>query len=101
MSAGVIGSPPASLKTSQKSPTSQSNWDRSSRGRLVGRLGHHPASMKRSRRLRVLAMPEVAEKLRAQGQEVAPLGPEEFGPFLRAEINTWADVVRQAGLKFE
>lgn len=51
--------------------------------------------------LRVLAMPEVAEKLRAQGQEVAPLGPEEFGPFLRAEINTWADVVRQAGLKFE
>ena len=51
--------------------------------------------------LKVLAMPEVVAKLRAQGQEVAPLGPDEFGAFLRAEINTWSDVVRQAGLKFE
>ncbi len=50
---------------------------------------------------KVLAMPDVAEKLKGQGQDVAAMGPEDFGVFLREEVTTWADVVRQANLKFD
>lgn len=51
--------------------------------------------------VKVLAMPDVAEKLKGQGQEVAPMAPAEFAAFLRAEVNTWADIVKRAGVRFD
>ncbi len=48
---------------------------------------------------RVLAMPEVKERLAAAGIE--PLGgtPEEFTKFIRAELDKWGPVVKAAGVK--
>ncbi len=51
--------------------------------------------------VKVLNMPDVVERLKAQGQDIVPLGPDEFSAFLREEIPAWADVVRKANLKFE
>lgn len=51
--------------------------------------------------VKVLAMPDVAEKLKGQGQEVAPMAPAEFAAFLRTEVNTWADIVKRAGVRFD
>jgi tripartite-type tricarboxylate transporter receptor subunit TctC len=45
--------------------------------------------------------PEVRDKLVAIGFDVQPLGPDEFGPYLRAEIKTWAGLVKEAGIQPE
>lgn len=50
---------------------------------------------------KILAMPDVIEKLNAQGQDVTPMGPEKFGETLRADVKTWAEVIQKSNLKFE
>jgi tripartite-type tricarboxylate transporter receptor subunit TctC len=40
-------------------------------------------------------------RLNAQGQEVVGMGPDEFSAYLKREIATWGEVVRQANIKFE
>jgi tripartite-type tricarboxylate transporter receptor subunit TctC len=49
--------------------------------------------------LKVLAMPDVRERFLAQGVE--PLGstPEAFGLHIRAQMEKWSKVVRDAGVK--
>ena len=48
-----------------------------------------------------VASPEVRDKLTSIGFDVQPLGPNEFGPYLQAEIKTWAGLVKDAGIQPE
>jgi tripartite-type tricarboxylate transporter receptor subunit TctC len=51
--------------------------------------------------VRVLNHPEVKGRLTADGGEVVGDSPEQFGPFLKAEIARWSGVVKQIGLRIE
>jgi tripartite-type tricarboxylate transporter receptor subunit TctC len=48
---------------------------------------------------KVLANPELKERLAPFGQEPASMGPEEFGVHIRSELQRWAKVIRDAGIK--
>jgi tripartite-type tricarboxylate transporter receptor subunit TctC len=50
---------------------------------------------------RVLQLPEVKEKLAAQGAEPIAMTPEQFAVYLRAEIVKWAKAIRDSGAKAE
>lgn len=50
---------------------------------------------------RILGTPEFARRLGTEGGEAAPASPEEFGRFLRAEIERWAAVVRRTGAQVD
>jgi tripartite-type tricarboxylate transporter receptor subunit TctC len=49
--------------------------------------------------VKATAAPEVRQRLEALGMEVAGVGPEEFGTHIRSELQKWAKVVRDAGIK--
>jgi len=51
--------------------------------------------------IRVLADPEVKQKLLAQGLEARPGTAGEFGKFIDDETRKWGEVIRAAGLKGE
>lgn len=51
--------------------------------------------------VRVVALPDVKERLAALGFEAVANTPEEFAAYIRAEINKWAKVIRDAGIKVE
>jgi tripartite-type tricarboxylate transporter receptor subunit TctC len=51
--------------------------------------------------IRVLADPEVKQKLLAQGLEARPGTAAEFGKFIDDETRKWGEVIRAAGLKGE
>jgi tripartite-type tricarboxylate transporter receptor subunit TctC len=48
-----------------------------------------------------LATPEVRDKLTSIGFDIQPLGPEEFGTYLRDEIKIWNGLVKDAGIQPE
>jgi len=48
-----------------------------------------------------LAMPDVKKRLADLGAIVTPLNAKDFGAYMQSETMKWADVVKQAGLKFE
>jgi len=50
---------------------------------------------------RVMALPDVKEKLATLGLEVATGTPEALGTFMQAETAKWAKVVKDSGAKFE
>ena len=50
---------------------------------------------------KVLQLPEMREKITAQGNEVGGGTPEEFGTLIRSESQKWATVVRLANIKPE
>jgi len=50
---------------------------------------------------RILEMPEVADSLKAVGAEPAPLPPEPFAAFARAERAKWKEVVRVSGARVD
>jgi tripartite-type tricarboxylate transporter receptor subunit TctC len=49
--------------------------------------------------IRALHLPDVADKLAAQGWDIVASPSARFTPFLAAEAVKWADVVRAAGIK--
>jgi tripartite-type tricarboxylate transporter receptor subunit TctC len=49
--------------------------------------------------VRLLATPEVRERLTSASIDAAGNTPEEFGRFIRAELDKWAPVVKAAGVK--
>ena len=50
---------------------------------------------------RVLQLPEVKDKLAAQGAEAIAMTPEQFAGYLRAEIAKWAKAIKDSGAKAE
>lgn len=48
-----------------------------------------------------LKTPELREGLLAQGAEASPMTPEEFGAFVKKEIDKWGKVIKTAGIKSE
>ncbi len=50
---------------------------------------------------RILATPEMRDKLGNQGADVRTNSPEEFAVFIRAEKDRWAKVVKDANVKVE
>ncbi len=49
--------------------------------------------------VRILRQPDVVTRLAGQGAEPVASTPDEFAAFIRAEIDKWSKVVKQAGLK--
>jgi tripartite-type tricarboxylate transporter receptor subunit TctC len=45
---------------------------------------------------RIVALPDVAERLAAIGFEPVANRPEEFGTWIKAELSKWAMVIRDA-----
>jgi len=50
---------------------------------------------------KVLAQPDLKERLAALGAEVVASSPQEFGAFIKSEIAKWGKLVREAGIKAE
>ena len=50
---------------------------------------------------RIVALPDVVEKLTALGLVPVADTPEEFGTYLRSEIVRWGDIIRRSNLKIE
>lgn len=50
---------------------------------------------------RVLAMPDVAERLNKMGLAVAYLGPEDTAIYLQKEMESWRSLINRRSLKFE
>ena len=51
--------------------------------------------------VRILALPDVVEKLAVAGVEIQPSTPKEWGEFVQSEIAKWSKVVKEAGVKVE
>jgi tripartite-type tricarboxylate transporter receptor subunit TctC len=50
---------------------------------------------------KVLATPEVKERLDKAGAELRPQSSADFGAFIRTEKDKWAKVVKESGAKFD
>lgn len=51
--------------------------------------------------IRMIAMPDVNERLRSGGLEPAPMSQAQFRAMIAADVKTWAEVVRTANLRQE
>jgi tripartite-type tricarboxylate transporter receptor subunit TctC len=51
--------------------------------------------------VRILALPELKEKTRSQGIELAGSTPEEFAAFLRADIAKWTKEIRELKISID
>ena len=49
--------------------------------------------------MRIMKLPEIARRMEVEGERFTPNTPEEFGRFLRSEVEKWEKVIREAGLK--
>ncbi|MGQ0652470.1 MAG: Bug family tripartite tricarboxylate transporter substrate binding protein [Betaproteobacteria bacterium] len=70
---------------------------------LLAPAGTPRAAIERLNRevAKVLAAADVRERLQAQGAEPMPGAPDAFAGFMRAEMQKWAPVVKQAGVKLD
>ena len=50
---------------------------------------------------KVLATPDLKERLRALGMDPLPMGPDEFGGFVKSEVAKWGQVIKTANVKVE
>lgn len=51
--------------------------------------------------LKVLSLPEVRERLAAQGAEIVTSTPDQFSAYIKSELAKWGKVVKAAGMKIE
>jgi tripartite-type tricarboxylate transporter receptor subunit TctC len=49
----------------------------------------------------VLKMPDVVQKMQAQGFDLVGGTPEQFGALLKGEVDRWAPVIKKVGLKVD
>jgi tripartite-type tricarboxylate transporter receptor subunit TctC len=49
----------------------------------------------------VLKMPDVVQKMQAQGFDLVGGTPEAFGALLKSEVERWAPVIKKVGLKVD
>lgn len=49
--------------------------------------------------IKAMNLPEIAEKLIAQGTDPAGTSPEAFGAFMKAETGKWAQVIKSANIR--
>jgi tripartite-type tricarboxylate transporter receptor subunit TctC len=65
--------------------------------------GTPPAIVKRlnAEIVKILAMPDVREKLGALGAEIVADSPEDFAVIVKAEVAKWSDVVKKSGAKVD
>ena len=49
----------------------------------------------------VLATKEMRDKLSGIGFDIAPMGPDAFGPYVREQIGTWGRLIQESGIKPE
>jgi tripartite-type tricarboxylate transporter receptor subunit TctC len=70
---------------------------------LAAPAGTPPAVLARleSALTQVLAMPDLRKRMTEMGAVVTPLGSRQFGDYIRAEMDKWADVIVQNGIRFE
>jgi tripartite-type tricarboxylate transporter receptor subunit TctC len=70
---------------------------------LVARGGTPPALVRRVRDefVAVMALPEVAERIRTIGQETIASTPEDYDAYIRTEMKKWEPVVKATGAKIE
>jgi tripartite-type tricarboxylate transporter receptor subunit TctC len=50
---------------------------------------------------KVLRQPDVKQRLDASGFEALTSTPEEYGAFMRSEVEKWAKVIKAAGIRGE
>jgi tripartite-type tricarboxylate transporter receptor subunit TctC len=50
---------------------------------------------------RIIALPDVIQRLAALGLEPVADTPEEFGTYIKTEIARWGDIIRRSNLKVE
>ena len=50
---------------------------------------------------KILATPEMTDRLAKAGAELRPQSPDQFGQFIASEKARWAKVVKESGAKFE
>jgi tripartite-type tricarboxylate transporter receptor subunit TctC len=48
--------------------------------------------------LHIVRAPDIVARMHAQGAEPSPLGPEEFGAFVKTDVEKWAKVVASTGM---
>ena len=70
---------------------------------LAAPAGTPPAVLARleSALTQVLAMPDLRKRMTEMGAVVTPLGSRQFGDYIRTEMDKWADVIAQNGIRFE
>lgn len=51
--------------------------------------------------MKILATPEMKDRLDKAGAETRPQSPAQFGEFIRSEKARWAKVVKESGAKFD
>ncbi|MBP0633024.1 tripartite tricarboxylate transporter substrate binding protein [Cupriavidus sp. AcVe19-1a] len=78
-------------------------FDATSWGGLVAPAGTAPEIVKQlnAALVKVLAMPEVKEKLGTLGAEVAASKPEEFAAYIKSETDKWGAVAKAANVVAE
>ena len=49
--------------------------------------------------VKAMRAPDMKEKFAALGAETTPSTPEQFGVFLKKEIDKWAGVIKESGIR--
>jgi tripartite-type tricarboxylate transporter receptor subunit TctC len=70
---------------------------------LAAPAGTPPAVLARleSALTQVLAMPDLRKRMTEMGAVVTPLGSRQFGDYIRAEMDKWADVIVQNSIRLD
>ena len=50
---------------------------------------------------RILALPDVRERIAGQGFDVIASTPEQFAAQIKVEVEKWGKVIRSAGIKVD
>jgi tripartite-type tricarboxylate transporter receptor subunit TctC len=70
---------------------------------IVAPAGTSPAIVNRlhGQISKIMATPDMRERLASSGAEPAALGPSEFRAYLKADLARWGPVIKQVGIKPE